>query len=129
MGATGIEPVTSAVSRRFRGVAVHGILLANPYATRVFPTHRCSSIRVVSHQNASYARPGAGPYLEVSLGACVSRSRYEPAVPIFFDYTSSANMAGSAGALVSSALSEVETIAAPEDITPAIQAAIDTLDR
>jgi hypothetical protein len=50
-------------------------------------------------------------------------------VPIFFDYTSSANMAGSAGALVTSALGEVETIAAPEDITPAIQAAIDTLDR
>jgi len=50
-------------------------------------------------------------------------------VPIFFDYTSSATMAGSAGALVNSALGEVETIAAPEDITPAIQAAIDTLDR
>jgi len=50
-------------------------------------------------------------------------------VPIFFDYTSSATMAGSAGALVSSALGEVETIATPQDITPAIQAAIDTLDR
>jgi hypothetical protein len=50
-------------------------------------------------------------------------------VPIFFDCTSSATMAGSAGALVSSALGEIETIAAPEDITPAIQASIDTLDR
>ena len=49
--------------------------------------------------------------------------------PIFFDCTSSATMAGSAGALVSSALDEVETIAAPEEITPAIQAAIHTLDR
>ena len=65
----------------------------------------------------------------MSLGACVSRSRYEPAVPIFFDYTSSATMAGSAGALVSSALGEVETIAAPEGNTPANQAAIGTLDR
>ncbi len=36
--------------------------------------------------------------------------------------------AESAGTLVSSALREVETIAAPEDITPAIQAEIDTLD-
>jgi hypothetical protein len=38
-------------------------------------------------------------------------------------------MAGSAGALVRSALGEVETIPAPEDITTAIQAAFDLLDR
>ena len=50
-------------------------------------------------------------------------------MPIFFDCTSSATMAASAGALVSLALAEVETIAAPEDITPAIQAPIDALDR
>ena len=50
-------------------------------------------------------------------------------MPIFFNYTSSATMAGPAGALVTSALGEFGTIAAPEDITPAIQAAIDTLDR
>ncbi len=38
-------------------------------------------------------------------------------------------MAESAGALVSSALDEGETIAAPDQITPAIQAAIHALDR
>jgi hypothetical protein len=50
-------------------------------------------------------------------------------MPIAFDYTSSATMARSAGALVRLAVGEVETITAPEDITPVIQAAIDTLAR
>ena len=97
--------------------------------TWAFSTHlTLISLRRFSARRVLWA-PGAGPSFEVGLGACVSRSRYEPAVPIFFDYTSSATLAGSAGALVSSALGEVEPIAAPEDITPAIQAAIDTLDR
>ena len=84
---------------------------------------------IVSQQDASYARPGAGPCLEVRVSALACPGRDMSRLCRSSSITRRRPMAKSAEALVSSAPGEVESFAAPDESTAAIQVAIDTLDR